>query len=213
MTASSEQSTPASMVPWHGGDSAPADWDQDKPVLRRCGAVNRVAPGVPTAWVHDDFPESDIIAYTPRTTPTTEAGVAQVEAVPNGERDPAWAAIPRAIDQFVGRVPVVTKHQAVHNKHIAETVARLDEAGDRAAADTIVWLCWFSALDRERERFLNDHNAEATASLRAENDRLKAESEMLQQALAEAIVICAKHTPGGIEHLRATLSHAEEGRS
>lgn len=73
---------------------------------------------------------------------------------PNGEKDPEWAAIKRAIDQFVGRVPTVGKHRAVNNAHLAETVAHLDAIGERAAADTIVWLCWWRALDRERERFL-----------------------------------------------------------
>jgi hypothetical protein len=72
----------------------------------------------------------------------------------NGEPDPEWAVIRRAIDQFAGRVPTISKHRALHNTHLAAVVARLDAAGDREAADTIVWQCWYRALDRERERFL-----------------------------------------------------------
>jgi hypothetical protein len=86
---------------------------------------------------------------------------APIDAPLNGEPDPEWRAIRRAIDQFVGRVPVISKHRAVHNTTLAETVARLDAAGDREAADTIVWLCWFRALDRERERFLLADAAES----------------------------------------------------
>lgn len=72
----------------------------------------------------------------------------------NGEADPEWRAIRRAIDQFAGRIPTISKHRAVHNEHLAKLVARLDATGDKEAADTIVWQCWFRALDRERERFL-----------------------------------------------------------
>lgn len=79
---------------------------------------------------------------------------APIEAPENGETDPEWRAIRRAIDQFVGRVPTISKHRAVTNAHIAAVVERLDAAGDREAADTIVWQCWWRALDRERERFL-----------------------------------------------------------
>ena len=91
-----------------------------------------------------------------------------IEAPENGEPDPEWRAIRRAIDQFVGRVPVINKHRAVHNTVIAETVARLDAAGDREAADVIVWQCWYRALDRERERFLLADAEERIAALKPE---------------------------------------------
>jgi hypothetical protein len=95
-------------------------------------------------------------------------GVAPISAPANGEPDPAWAAIKRAIDQFVGRVPSIGKHRALNNSHLAELVERLDAAGDKEAADTIVWQCWWRALDRERERFLltdADEKLAAAASL------------------------------------------------
>jgi hypothetical protein len=80
--------------------------------------------------------------------------LAPIEPPENGEPDPEWRAIRRAIDQFAGRIPTIGKHRAVNNVHLADVVARLDAAGDREAADTIVWQAWHRALDRERERFL-----------------------------------------------------------
>lgn len=57
---------PAGMVPWHGGDSAPEDWDGG-PVLFRTGrfAMPMMRRHV---WTHPcPYPAaSDIIAYTPR---------------------------------------------------------------------------------------------------------------------------------------------------
>lgn len=65
---------PAGMVPWHGGDSAPADWNGG-PVLFRNGFVTS---GIGSSWSHpwakgvDGEPEMDgattpydIVAYTP----------------------------------------------------------------------------------------------------------------------------------------------------
>ena len=95
---------------------------------------------------------------TPMTpdVPAICACVEPIEAPANGERDPEWAAIRRTIDYFVGRKPVIGKHRAVNTAHITAMVAHLDEIGEREAADTIVWLCWHRALDRERERFLTE---------------------------------------------------------
>ena len=90
-----------------------------------------------------------------------------VKAPTNGEPDPAWAAIKRAIDQFVGRVPSIGKHRALNNAHLAALVERLDAAGDKEAADTIVWQCWWRALDRERERFLLADAEERLAAVSA----------------------------------------------
>ena len=80
------------------------------------------------------------------------------EVVPpaNGERNPELAAIKRTIDYFVERRPVIGKHHAVNTAHITTVVANLDAIGEREAADTIVWLVWHRALDRERERFLTE---------------------------------------------------------
>ncbi len=95
------------------------------------------------------------------------APVVEGEIVPpeNGEPDPEWRAIKRAIDQFVGRVPTISKHRALNNAHIKGVVDRLDASGDHEAADTIVWQCWWRALDRERERFLLADKDEQIAAL------------------------------------------------
>lgn len=113
-------------------------------------------------WPVDRYRAVLLATLSPQTLP---APGEVVEAPENGEPDPEWRAIRRAIDQFVGRVPVISKHRAIHNTTLAETVARLDAAGDREAADTIVWLCWFRALDRERERFLLADAAEKSATV------------------------------------------------
>lgn len=102
-----------------------------------------------------------------RLNALAEADNGVVDAPPHEERSPEWKAIGRVIDQFVGRVPTVSKHRAVNGAYIAEVVARLDADGDHAAADTIVWLCWHTALDRERERFLQDYADEQITALRA----------------------------------------------
>lgn len=108
--------------------------------------------------------------FMARTQPDGYDPLPPVEAPENGETDPEWRAIRRSIDLFVGRVPVVGKHRALNTRHIEETVARLDAAGDHAAADTIVWQCWHRALDRERERFLLDDARQRMAALRAETE-------------------------------------------
>jgi len=113
------------------------------------------------AFIQDDCSLSldDATSAVARHRIAAEARVSAREEDPidppeNGEPDPQWRAIKRAIDQFAGRVPSISKHRATNNAHIAAVVARLDAAGDAEAADTIVWQCWFRALDRERERFL-----------------------------------------------------------
>jgi hypothetical protein len=92
--------------------------------------------------------------WADRIDAALELDAGPIEPPENGEPDPAWRAIKRAIDQFAGRIPTISKHRATNNSHIAAVVSRLDAAGDSEAADTIVWQCWFRALDRERERFL-----------------------------------------------------------
>lgn len=112
---------------------------------------------------------------------------------PNGEPDPEWAAIKRAIDQFAGRVPTVSKHRAVHNAHLAAVVERLDEAGDREAADTIVWQAWYRALDRERERFLLDDANARLEALRTQGD---GEGRLADaEALLKMLVACDEEHP------------------
>jgi hypothetical protein len=103
--------------------------------------------------------------------------LAAVDAPENGEPDAEWRAIRRTIDYFVGRVPTIGKHRAVNTAHIQAVVARLDEAGDREAADTIVWLCWHRALDRERERFLLADKDEELTALRARAQATEASSD------------------------------------
>lgn len=93
-------------------------------------------------------------AYLDQALAAMREGADPISAPANGEPDPEWAAIKRAIDQFVGRVPSIGKHRALNNAHLAAQVERLDATGDKEAADTIVWQCWWRALDRERERFL-----------------------------------------------------------
>lgn len=63
-----EPAIPAGMKPWHGGDSAPEDWDE-KSVLLRDG-TGCVGIGV-FRWDHQGFGD-DVIAYTPK--PRVTAG-------------------------------------------------------------------------------------------------------------------------------------------
>ncbi|HEX8555246.1 MAG TPA: hypothetical protein VF695_11110 [Sphingomonas sp.] len=62
----SDTAIPAGMVPWHGGDAAPADWDRRSPVLYRDGRFGDYY-GV-EGFAHKGD-ETDIIAYTPKPTP------------------------------------------------------------------------------------------------------------------------------------------------
>lgn len=79
---------PEGMKPWHGGDAAPADWDNSKPVRLRDG--REIAE--PASWTHpwrNGCPEgeltgtdevaSDVVAYTPLAAPIDWSG--ELEAV------------------------------------------------------------------------------------------------------------------------------------
>jgi len=74
MTDFRQGEVPEGMVPWAGGDSAPADWDGG-PVLNRRGHVVYGMHGQsPSRWMHLASID-DIIAYTP-STPVQSAGEA-----------------------------------------------------------------------------------------------------------------------------------------
>lgn len=87
---------PAGMVAWHGGDSAPVDWDgQD--AMRRDGRREK-----PRRWFHDPVhPYADIIAYTPKAPPQTppDAGIGSDGA---GEK---LAPLVRGIAQVIRMFP------------------------------------------------------------------------------------------------------------
>lgn len=51
---------------------------------------------------------------------------------------------------FAGRKVGIGKHQAVHHQTLEAVVARLDAAGDREAADVIVWLTWWRNIADNR---------------------------------------------------------------
>ena len=56
---------------------------------------------------------------------------------------------------YAGYKPtVVSKHKAPNNAHLKQLVDRLSAAGDHEAADTIVWLVWWSEIQNNRERYL-----------------------------------------------------------
>lgn len=67
---------PEGMVPWHGGDAAPEDWDGG-PARMRCGE-DICAIGI-TDWRHLDN-DADIIAYTPVVRPAA-TGLEQMIAL------------------------------------------------------------------------------------------------------------------------------------
>jgi hypothetical protein len=93
---------PAGMVPWHGGDGAPDDWDGGN-CLTRQGEL--VLPLTDFRWLQGPALSSDIIAYTP-TQPTTEAG----STVAAGE----WVMVPREPTRqmlaAVGKYPDTNDH-------------------------------------------------------------------------------------------------------
>lgn len=79
---------PAGMVPWHGGDAAPEDWDGGQ-VQFRVGKLSQQSHNWAWFWgdPHDDY---DIIAYTPVARPAATAG--EVERCPMCEVWKATAA-------------------------------------------------------------------------------------------------------------------------
>lgn len=69
---------PAGMVAWHGGDSAPEDWDREGRIFTRSGAtVTRPKPAY-TEWRHGIC--DDIIAYTPLAAAPKQAEQQGVDA-------------------------------------------------------------------------------------------------------------------------------------
>jgi len=141
--------------------------DDAKAIIRDLLAV---MPDMPST-AHAALAVTNARSFLKQGEIDADASREPIQAPENGEKDPEWRAIRRSIDMFVGRVPTIGKHSAVHVSHIKETVARLDAAGDRAAADTIVWQCWYRALDRERERFLLSHAAETADRHHREQER------------------------------------------
>lgn len=87
LIANPEAGAPAGMVAWHGGNSAPADWDCDGAIMHRDGtllsassATQWLADLFEAGWTHDGWP-GDIVAYTPKqATPTDEAVLGEREA-------------------------------------------------------------------------------------------------------------------------------------
>lgn len=78
LTPVSEPAIPVGMVPWHGGDCAPEDWDGG-PVMFRGGETSNDTG--PWHWAHA-HQRSDIIAYTPKVAePATAAS--------GGDADPS----------------------------------------------------------------------------------------------------------------------------
>jgi NTP pyrophosphatase (non-canonical NTP hydrolase) len=59
-----EVAIPAGMVPWHGGDTAPADWGGGWFLLRDGRRLCSIGGGEPF-WNHD-WGGGDVVAYTPR---------------------------------------------------------------------------------------------------------------------------------------------------
>ncbi len=67
---------PEGMVPWHGGDSEPDDWDGGPVLWRNCAIAPPLRQDGPVRWAHTD-PYSrghdfDIIAYTPASSNTPD---------------------------------------------------------------------------------------------------------------------------------------------
>ena len=70
MTQQQTEALPEGMVPWAGGDTAPADWDGGPVLIRRQHIVLGMAGQPPSRWMHLGS-RDDIIAYTPkRATPS-----------------------------------------------------------------------------------------------------------------------------------------------
>lgn len=80
-TAEPEPAIPAGMVPWHGGDSAPGDWDQGV-VLLADGTYWQEDPEDGPIYWGRDFSETgciepgSVIAYTPKPQPAPSAPAA-----------------------------------------------------------------------------------------------------------------------------------------
>jgi len=76
------EGVPSGMVPWHGGDSAPADWDGGDAAARfDDGTIEIIKGAYVLTWRHDDPNAAPIIAYTPKAQPRSPySGVAR-EAV------------------------------------------------------------------------------------------------------------------------------------
>lgn len=95
---------PAGMVPWHGGDSAPADWDGGAVLLRNGERDNGQAGN---DWRHTDLAfedsDTDIIAYTPKPT---ASGGGEREAVQreNEEAEIADNAVNFVFDQLAAKL-------------------------------------------------------------------------------------------------------------
>lgn len=90
---------PAGMKPWNGGDSAPEDWDNTKPVKTRAGIS--ITPRAPWhwQWTKNDSPGSggdDIVAYTP---------IAAASLAPRPDREAVRLKIFEALSHafFAGR--------------------------------------------------------------------------------------------------------------
>lgn len=78
--AGTKAGVPAGMVPWHGGDSAPADWDGG-PTLLRDGSHGDGEDWRHLVGIDDIDSDNDIVAYTPKqATPTDEAVLGEREA-------------------------------------------------------------------------------------------------------------------------------------
>ena len=109
--------------------------------------------------------DSDGRIYTRRPTPATPAP-ASAPAV-DGEELPTNETL-----KFIGglgRIPVISKYRAVNHAQLKETIAALDAAGMREAADTIVWLVWHRILDEQRHDFLMEDAKTSRADAAADD--------------------------------------------
>lgn len=125
--AENAKTIPAGMVPWHGGDSAPADWDGGPVLFQDGGLMTEEKNRAPFYWDHryDDayFLEAgNIIAYTPK--PTATGG---------GEREEVARII---APHLFEPVPF---HPDIDSDAIEAAVDEVLETADRILAAVIRW--------------------------------------------------------------------------
>lgn len=88
---------PEGMVPWHGGDGPPPDWDHEGLVKLRSGLTMRQAEQMSPlewAWRGGKWAHGDIIAYTPRpSTVREDATAGEFVMVPREPTEGMLAAV------------------------------------------------------------------------------------------------------------------------
>ena len=120
---------PAGMKPWHGGDTAPEDWDGG-PVLVRAGyLIRRPERGELNLWRHyAGWPLGDVIAYSPKPPMVANNGGRRCETcgerLDNDQRIPCHdcAAAPKAppvaqaegVERLTEALGLALKYLAAH---------------------------------------------------------------------------------------------------